>query len=172
MWRSRLVSWWDGLIFNNIYSLWGSKQKIKLQNVYRSIVKYALSVIDASEMSHFHDTIEWIFGRKAIPVLPKIAMLEVPSFYDKQPQIIIYKRAVDNRFLPYLVTEFHFGYLVFVAIIPSCDMDDADYAKSSDYRYFWATFKHFSANNGWDFKDLSSDVDDTFTTNLSFRQVK
>lgn len=156
--------------FENMHLLLRSNKKIKLQNVYRSIVKYALSVIDTSEMGHFHDTIEWIFGRKTIAVLPKIALLEVPSFFNKQPQIITYKRTADDRMLPYLVTEFHFGHLVFVAIVPSCDMDDADFTKSADYEYFWTTFKHFSANKGWEFKDYSSDVDDTFTTHLNMKQ--
>lgn len=149
-----------------------SKQKIKLQNVYRSIVKYALSVIDAEEMTHFRDTVEWIFGRKTIEKLPVIATLQVPSFYKKQPHIIVYKRNVEDRGLPYLVTEFHFGHLVFVAIVPSCDMDDSDFTNKEDYQRFWHTFKHFSSTSGWEFKDYSSDVDDTFTTNLNISKAE
>lgn len=149
-----------------------SNQKIKLQNVYRSIVKYALSVIDAEEMTHFRDTVEWIFGRKTIEKLPVIATLQVPSFYKKQPHIIVYKRNVEDRSLPYLVTEFHFGHLVFVAIVPSSDMDDADFTNKEDYQRFWHTFNHFSSTSGWEFKDYSSDVDDTFTTNLNISKAE
>lgn len=153
----------------NIHLSLCSNRKIRLQNVYRSIVKYSLSVVDTTEMTHFHDTVEWIFGRKSITTLPKIAMLEVPSFFNNQPHIITYNRTVDDRKLPYLVTEFHFCHLVFVVIVPSCDMDDVDFTKDTDYQYFWKTFKHFSANEGWMFKDFSSDVDNTFTTNLNLR---
>lgn len=144
-----------------------SKQKIRLQNVYRSIVKYALSVLDDVDMEHFHDTIEWIFQRKVIDALPKVALLEVPNFFSRQPRIITYKRLTDDRHLPFLVTELHFLHLVFVAIVPASDMDAVDFTGEGDYQNFWQTFKHFSSNNGWHFMDYSSDKEDTFTTNLN-----
>ena len=154
----------------NMHLPLNSKQKIRLQNVYRSIVKYALSVLDASEMSHFTDTIEWIFQKMRIDKLPKVAMLEVPSFYNQQPQIIVYRRKNDDKRLPYLVVEFHFAHLVFVAIVPKTDMDAIDFMNENEYQYFWKTFKHFSSNTGWQFKDFSSDIDDTFITNLNIVQ--
>ena len=144
-----------------------SNQKIRLQNVYRSIVKYALSVIDSKEMGHFRETIEWIFQRKAIAALPKIATLEVPSFFKSQPSIILYTRKTDDKQLPYMVVEFRFAYLVFVAIVPASDRDDLTFTDEADYNRFWQTFKHYSRNQGWQFKDFSSDVEDTFTTDLN-----
>lgn len=160
----------ENMPIENMHLPLHSKQKIRLQNVYRSIVKYALSVLDASEMSHFTDTIEWIFQKKRIDKLPKVAMLEVPSFYNQQPQIIVYRRKKDDKRLPYLVVEFHFAHFVFVAIVPKTDMDDVDFMNGNEYLHFWKTFKHFSSNTGWQFKDFSSDIDDTFTTNLNIVQ--
>lgn len=144
-----------------------SNQRIRLQNVYRSMVKYALSVIDAKEMCHFRDTVEWIFQRNPISVLPQIAILEVPAFYNSQPSIILYTRKTDDKKLPYMVVEFRFAYLVFVAIVPACNKDSLDFTAEADYNRFWQTFKHFSRNQGWRFKDFSSDVDDKFTTDLN-----
>lgn len=144
-----------------------SKQKIRLQNVYRSIVKYTLSVLNETDMVHFHATVEWIFQRKEIKALPKVALLEVPIFFNRQPRIITYKRTTDDYHLPFLVTEFHFLHLVFVVIVPASDMDAVDFTDEGDYQKFWQVFKHFSSSKGWQFKDFSSDEEDTFTTNLN-----
>ena len=50
---------------------------------------------------------------------------------------------------------------------PSGGGDDLTFTDEADYNRFWQTFKHYSRNQGWQFKDFSSDVEDTFTTDLN-----
>ncbi|HCN8864526.1 TPA: hypothetical protein N6625_004711, partial [Escherichia coli] len=67
-------------------------QKIRKQNIYKSLVKFALSVInDRKDLYEFNETIEWIRSpTKFYEKLPKIAILKNYQLYHKEPSLIVY----------------------------------------------------------------------------------
>lgn len=149
-----------------------SNSKIKMQNIYRCLVKYGLSIMPTVLMSHFKDTIEWLFGRKSLPQSAPVAMLFEPGFFDKQPRIVEYIRKNDNKQLPYCVIEFHFLHIVMVAIVPFCQADDRSFTDKEDFDRFWKFFGHFSALNNWRMLNLVDDVPNIFSINLDIEERK
>ena len=49
--------------------------KIKMQNIYKTLCKFALSAIDSKHLSHFDETIKWIKGQKNVDKLPKVILI-------------------------------------------------------------------------------------------------
>ena len=74
-----------------------SGRKIVSQNIYRTLVKFLLSVIDKEQLEYFSDTVAWINGMKNILELPKVAKF---TFFDKlveQPKLTVYLRKDDQQ---------------------------------------------------------------------------
>jgi hypothetical protein len=144
-----------------------STEMISLQNIYRSLAKYALSVIDRTQLCFFENTISWINGETSITVLPKIAVLVEYALFSEHPKIVLYQRRANNNKLPYCVCEFHFTCLTFVAIIPLSNQDNCDFTDIADYEDFWKAFKHYQ-NMEWKFVDFSDDVKRIFKMKINF----
>lgn len=56
-------------------------QSITDQNIYKTLAKYAIGVIDRAQIANFEETLAWINGTKEIDNLPKVAMLETYDFF-------------------------------------------------------------------------------------------
>ena len=143
-------------------------QDLKAQNIYKTLAKYALGVIDKSYLADFQSTIEWINGTKSIDNLPKIAMLTSYELFSNHPKIMVYLRKTDDLNLPYAVAEFRFTFLTFVYIIPLSNKDNVDFTKEKDYKYFWDFFKHYSSVKNWKFLNMNDNTPRQFTMNLNF----
>ncbi|MBK0844981.1 hypothetical protein GZ073_27070, partial [Escherichia coli O25b:H4-ST131] len=76
-------------------------------NIYKSLVKFSLSVIhDRKDLSEFNKTIEWIKSpTKFYEKLPKIAILKNYQFYCTEPALIVYISKNKKQGLPYAVGE-------------------------------------------------------------------
>lgn len=138
------------------------------QNIYKTLCKYALSVIDTKDVPSFKKTIDWIDGKIDLPKLPKVGMLVTNSFFDKHPRLMIYVRKNDDKKLPHLVGELSFTALTFTFIIPLSDKDDRDFLLKTDYDFYWTTFKHYSNSQGWRFLDFSNNTKRELKIKLSF----
>ena len=149
-----------------------SNQTITAQNIYRTLTKYALGVIDKIEIENFTETIEWINCKKDLEDLPKIAMLTSYDLFLDHPQITVYLRKNDNLNLPYAVAEFGFTFLRFVYIIPATSKGNIDFTKEENYKRFWDFFKHYSSVPNWTFTKMNDKVARKFTLNLNFEQRK
>ncbi|HOW53630.1 MAG TPA: HNH endonuclease [Syntrophorhabdaceae bacterium] len=135
-----------------------TNQRVALQNIYKTLCKYALSVIERKYIPYFTETIEWIRGRKDFSELPKIAMLTTYQFMDSvaSPAIIVYRRKTNDKNLPYLVGEFHFTCLVFIFVVPLSSQDDRTFTYSTDYDGFWNCFPYSRIQDtNWKFDDFS-----------------
>jgi len=91
-------------------------------------------------------------------------------FYTETPEIINYVRKTDLE-LPYLVSELHLRFMVFVYIVPVFE-SDLDYIKEEKYQKFWNEFKHFSRLKGWRFMDFSSTDSQQSTYGMNMVEIK
>ncbi|WP_276366180.1 hypothetical protein [Chryseolinea sp. H1M3-3] len=142
---------------------------IVLQNIYKTLCKYFLSVIDTKYLKHFQGTIDWINGERQIDRLPVIAEVVTYHFFSSQPKLLTYIRKENNSDIPFAVGEFHFTCIVFVFIIPLCDQDSSQYLED-DYKKFWDLFHHYNKSKGWSFKDYSSQKAAKFSFRVKFEK--
>lgn len=133
-----------------------SNSKLKEVNIYKTLCKYALSVIDSNELQHFEKTIEWInTDNEQKIILPKIAHLIANPLYVDTPVMSLYIRKDDDYTHPHVVAEFKFKSLIFVYILPFSSKDKQDFIKTENYNLFWKTFKHYNSIKEWVFSDFS-----------------
>ena len=143
-------------------------EKITTQNIYKTLSKYALGVIDRTQIVNFKDTIEWINGKKNIDKLPKIAIFTSYYLFSTHPQLMVYLRKTKDNKLPYAVAEFRFAYLTFVYIIPNSNKDTSDFTQDDNFNYFWNFFKHYSLLPNWHFCKMNNNTPQPFVMNLKF----
>lgn len=143
-------------------------QNIIAQNIYKTLSKYALGVIDRTQIVNFKDTIEWINGKKNIDNLPKIAILTSYDLFSTHPKLMVYLRKTKDNKLPYAVAEFRFTYLTFVYIIPNSNKDTIDFTQDDNFNYFWNFFKHYSLLPNWHFYKMNNNTPQPFVMNLKF----
>lgn len=139
------------------------------QSVYKTLVKFALSVIDSKYMNDFEETIKWINGEKNVETLPKIAVLTSNLHFNDKPKMTVYIRKTNDEKIPYTVGEFHFTALVFVFIIPFSNGDTNDFLNQDAYSNYWNFFKHFHSFKEWVFQDFSDNVTREFHMNLNLQ---
>ena len=143
-------------------------QKVEMQNIYRALCKYALSIIENKDMPDFTETMRWIRRERTSSKLPKIAVLATDRFFCQHPKIAVYLRKTNDKSLPYMVGEFHFTCLVFVYIVPFSCEDDRCFAEDEDFGVFWKCFMHYHQLSGWKFGEFSdsSEMDLAFDIQL------
>lgn len=133
--------------------------KIKIQNLYKALCKFALSVIDSKHLSNFEDTIQWIKNQKEVNILPKVAILNSAAFFTTRPEITLHLRNNDNTTLPYLVGEFRLTCYLYIFIVPLSSKDTHCFIDDQEYRDFLNCFKHVCSNNGFSFIDFSENIE-------------
>jgi hypothetical protein len=129
---------------------------IVMQNIYRTLCKYALSVMDKKHLDKFKGTLSWIKGEIDFIDLPVIAILKSYRMVTAQPKITISVRTDNDNSLPYAVGEFRCTYITFVFVIPGNEVDNSSFTDKNNYNDFWKYFRHYSSVNEWDFVDFSS----------------
>lgn len=147
-------------------------EKITTQNIYKTLSKYALGVIDRTQIVNFKDTIEWINGKRNIDNLPKVAILSSYDLFSTHPQLMVYIRKTEDNKLPYVVAEFRFTYLTFVYIIPNSNKDTTDFTQDNNFEYFWNFFKHYSSIQDRSFQKMNDNTPKPFVMNLNIGKNK
>lgn len=140
---------------------------VVMQDIYKTLCKYSLSVIDSSVLPQFQETINWINGKATLAELPKVAILSSYNFFKTHPSLMVYLRQDNNTDLPFAIGEFHYTFLTFVFIIPLTKSDNKDFTDKKDYDKFWNFFKHYSMTKDWDYRDFSDNTKRKFTLNLN-----
>lgn len=143
---------------------------IKIQNIYKALCKFALSVIDSKHINNFNNTIKWLKNDIEASSLPKIAVLNSYSFFTKRPEIILYVRNNDNEKLPYLVGEFRFTFYLYIFIVPFCNNDKNEFISEDEYDVFLDCFKHVKMKQGFSFVDFSQNIDRELNFNIKFKK--
>jgi hypothetical protein len=146
--------------------------KIKIQNIYKALCKFALSVIDSNYIKNFEDTIKWLKNEKEVKVLPKIAVWHSYKFFTNTPEVTLYLRNNDNFDLPYLVGEFRFTYYMYVFIVPLSNQDKKDFLIDKDYKNYLKCFKQVTSIGEFNYVDFSENVEKDLNFNINFEQRK
>ena len=134
-----------------------SNNKLKEVNIYKTLCKYALSVIDSNELQYFERTIDWINTNDEQKInLPKIAHLIANPMYVDTPILSLYIRKDDDYTHPYVIAEFKFKSLIFVYILPFSSKDKKSFIEKEEYDLFWKTFKYYDSVKNWVFYDFSA----------------
>ena len=144
-------------------------EKITAQNIYKTLVKYSLSIIEKIEENRFNKTIEWIRNPVFKDRLPKIAVLSSYVFFKEHPSLMVYLRKSENNKLPYAIGEFHFTFMTFVFIIPTFDDEEPDFSIQENYDIFWHTFKHYDMSKEFQFQEFSDQIDRNVQFIMSFK---
>lgn len=145
-----------------------SFNSVSNQNIYRSLCKFFLSVIETKYLVNFVKTVDWINHQFTVDELPKIAQLVSYHDFKEEATIALYlkKDSELNVNLPYAVGEFRYACLIIVFIIPFCNKDQDTFTSEESYKKFWDAFVHFNKVRGWNFMNFSSDVKKQFATRL------
>ena len=134
-----------------------SPHKLQEINIYKTLCKYVLSVIDDSELQYLQSSIDWINSDiiDEEVKLPKIATLLSPELYVDAPVLGVYVRKDNDYSIPHIVAEFKFKSLIFVFLLPFSTKDENDFINPASYEKFWKTFKHYSSIKTWKFQEFS-----------------
>lgn len=144
--------------------------KIKIQNIYKALCKFALSVIDSKYLNDFDDTIRWIKSQKEVNSLPKIAVLNSYAFFTRRPELTLYLRNNENLKLPYLVGEFRFTFYLYIFIVPFCSKDTNCFLNDEEYGDFLNCFKHIKEKSGFNFVDFSQNIERKLNFTVNFEK--
>ena len=110
------------------------KNKFYPQNVYKTLCKFALSVIDDDYIKYFKNTISWIRSRKT---------------YNQLPHVINFKiNKNNNSELPYMIGEFRYRKNVFAFIIPLSSKESTIFTTSEKLKPWLELFAYPAKSNG------------------------
>ena len=143
--------------------------KIVPQKMYKTLIKYTISLIGNDYREELVDTISWLKGGWADEtVLPKIAVSCQQSLAKEHPWVQCFIRKNDDKLLPKFVIEFHFLFFVFVAIVPYVKDEETDFSQEQNYQHFWESFPHLRDSKGWVYQSWSSDQEEDLKNVLTF----
>lgn len=151
----------------HIYKLKTGK-KIKLQNIYKALCKYVLSVIDEKDLHHFTKTIDWINDTITFDTLPKVARMISNTPFSPEPKLAVYLRKNDNEDIPFAIGEFYFTCFVFTFLIPLNDEYNTKFASKEGYQKYLEMFSHYEQTDNWIFHDFSDNKERSFDLTLKF----
>ncbi|ACL03512.1 conserved hypothetical protein [Desulfatibacillum aliphaticivorans] len=131
-------------------------ERIILQNIYKALVKYALSVIDSADLKEFGSTITWLRNDTFKNKLPKVATLSFDRVIEEHPKIALWVRKNERNDLPYAVCEFRSAFYIFVFIVPTFAANSPSFLDESEFENYWEFFPFWSNCDQWSFIDLST----------------
>jgi len=145
------------------------KEPVVSQNIYKSLCKFFLSVIDESQLANFKSTIAWINGEIEIDKLPLIAETISYQSFSEQPTLTTYLRNNEDHSLPFAIGEFSFTCWKMVFIVPSNGIDPKTFINPEDFDKYWSFFKPYHRSINWAFNDFSTNTPRKLTMNLKIQ---
>ena len=149
-----------------------TNNKIRKQNIYKALCKFALSVIDQKHLKHFSNTIKWLKDEKNATHLPKIAFLNSYAFFTSRPEITLYLRNTDNNNLPYLVGELRFTFYIYIFIVPFSEKDTKSFLDMEDYNEFLNCFRNIKYKDGFNYVDFSQNSEIELSFCIDFKKIE
>lgn len=144
---------------------------ISLQNIYKCLCKFCLSVIDSDLLPHFKQTMDWINGNKKVHNLPKIAEMISYVGFNTHPRLNLYVRKAGEPDIPFLVGEFHFTCKIIVFIVPFSNIDEVDFLTKDSYNTFWRSFPQYYKTKEWIFDDFSALDPKEYAININIKKT-
>ena len=109
------------------------------QNIYKCLCKYALSLIDSSELQYFKDTIAWINEPLTKHRLPPVWRYHIDTegqSWDRITAMIIMKRKHAKKELPYCWAILIIAGEPFLFILPFCSQDKFKFIGKERQEFF------------------------------------
>ena len=119
------------------------------QNIYKCLCKYALSLMDSSELKYFQDTIAWIKEPLAKHRLLPIWHYSVNTdgkTWEKTTAMIIMRRKHEEKGLPYCWAIFIIAGEPHLFIVPFCSKDKYKFVGKARQDFFMDGIKNMMTN--------------------------
>nr|WP_315494222.1 helix-turn-helix transcriptional regulator [uncultured Rhodoferax sp.] len=149
----------------------GSGKPLRPQDVYRTLVKFALSVIPEVHLPDFAKTINWLRNNEhqdePLPMVAAALVLLPPS---PAASIVLHVRKSAASRLPHVLCEFRVGPYLYVYALPFSQRDSWDLVGFFDTPDFRKTFRHLAAVPSWSLQDYSSPHEIPLATRIRFEQ--
>lgn len=124
----------------------------KPQNIYKCLVKYALSIMDTDYINKFEDTILWIkHNEMVIKQLPPV--LCYSTNFHAHPRIAYFIRTTNNLQFPYAISTVEFANIGYFFIIP---LGNKEQINQNMLMNFAGAFRKTFGNVHCEILDLSS----------------
>ena len=141
------------------------------QNIYKCLCKYALSLMDASELTNFKDTIAWINEPLAKHRLPPIWLYSVNKegeTWELTTSMIIMRRKHKGKDLPYCWTIIIIAGEPYLFIIPFCSQDKYKFVGKARQDFFMSGIKNMMQNIQFQPRDMNGIIPVKTRIRLSF----
>ena len=128
------------------------------QNIYKCLCKYALSLMDASELTFFKDTIAWINEPLAKHRLPPIWLYSVnkeDETWVLTTSMIIMRRKHKGKDLPYCWAIIIISGEPYLFIIPFCSQDKYKFVRKARLDFFMSGIKNMMQNIQFQPRDMN-----------------
>lgn len=128
------------------------------QNIYKCLCKYALSLIDSSELKFFQDTIEWInepITKHRLPPIWHYVVSTEGKTWEQTTSMIIMRRKHNEKTLPYCWAIFTIAGDPYLFIIPFCSNDKYKFVGKMRQDFFMDGIKNMMKNIRFQPRDMS-----------------
>lgn len=143
------------------------EEKIINQNIYKTLCKYFLSVIDTNQLENFEKTIKWIKNEFDVEQLPLIGEAINYQTFRYHPELIYFlRKSENNSSIPFAVCQFFFTCKMFLYIIPFSKKDTQTFDHDIDWKEIMKSLSHLQFQD-WSFNDYSSKSPKAFTVRLN-----
>lgn len=145
----------------------GESRKLTPAKLYRALCKITLSVLNEQDLDGLEDTVAWVRNDQPSVVLPKVAKNVFPSSSDDSKfSVTVFIRKNDDHNLPHIVTEFRFGCVIYVYILPFSRLDKQSFITDEEYEKFWSCFPMYCQTKNWKFEDFHSTTELTINDSI------
>lgn len=121
-----------------------TSRRIPSENIYKCLVKYAIGVLDKSEITYLCKTIQWIKGEIPEHVLPPIAKIIDQSIVEHPQMVVFIRKDEDKRDFPHIFVSIRLINTQFAFIIPFSDKDTNDFTKPENFAKVLDWFELFN----------------------------
>lgn len=119
------------------------------QNIYKCLCKYALSLMDSSELKYFQDTIAWInepVAKHRLPPIWHYSLSTEGKTWEQTTSMFIMQRKHKGKTLPYCWAIFIIAGDPYLFIIPFCSLDKYKFVGKTRQDFFMNGIKNMMKN--------------------------
>lgn len=129
------------------------------QNIYKCLCKYALSLMDSSEMTYYQDTIAWInepLAKHRLPPVWHYSVNKKGETWKQTTSMFIMRRKHSGKDLPYSWAIMIIAGEPYLFILPFCSQDKYKFVGKARQDFFMNGIKNMMQNIQFQPRDMSS----------------
>lgn len=139
------------------------------QNVYKCLCKFALSLMDSSELEYFQETIAWInepLTKHRLPPIWRYSVSREGKTWEQTTSMIIMRRKHAGKDLPYCWAIIIIAGDPYLFVVPFCSQDKYKFVGQKRQAYFLNGIKNMM--NGMEFHPMN--MNRTLPVRMKIRQ--